>query len=97
MSDSNLVKATSHGIVPVEYGNNPVGLFPVVLLYEGKPYQLVKEKQVTENNPCRLCALFSKCSSNGFLSCLCSPDDRDGSWFFKEDWDIVDRYILDFL
>jgi len=97
MSNSNLVKAASNGIVPVENGNNPVGLFPVVLLYEGIPYRLVKQKLMIENNPCRLCDLANKCTVNADLSSLCLTKGRDRSWFFIEDWDIVDKCILDFL
>lgn len=95
MSNSNLVKANTHGIVPVEYGNNPVGLFPVVILYEGIPYQLVKQKLMIENNPCNLCDLRSVCGVTANLSALCWTKGRDQSWFFIEDWDIVDRPILD--
>lgn len=97
MSNSNLFKASDHGLVPVDFGANHIAVYPVIVIYEGRPYQLVREKKVTENNPCRLCDLLSKCTVNGFLSSLCQTDDRNSAWFFMEDWEIANKTIMDFL
>lgn len=68
--------------------------WPTIVIIEGVPYVLKKEIEPTENDPCKLCALKEKCGGLFFLE-LCASDNRDDSWFFVEDWDIVESVLSD--
>lgn len=74
--------------------------WPTVIIVEGKPYVLTKQQTVTENDPCALCDLRSKCYADDFpvrFFPLCMSDDRDDGWFFVEDWSVYDTPVKEFL
>lgn len=71
-----------------------------VLVWNGVPYSLVREEEVTVNCPCQICDLRDKCNDDGtpfkFIN-LCLTANHDDRWFFKTDWDITNNRILDYL
>lgn len=74
--------------------------WPIVIVIEGRPYQLVKLERKGVNDPCSMCDLRQRCepSSQHFnLITLCKSDDRDYGWFFEEDWTIVSKQIIEFV
>lgn len=70
-----------------------------VLVLDGVPYSLVREEKITVYCPCHICDLRDNCNDGGkpfkFVD-LCIPIDEDDRWFFKTDWDITDKRILDY-
>ena len=72
-------------------------MVPVTYIFlGGKPYRLLKVDISMHACPCAVCALASECSDCRFMP-LCRPDGYDDSWAFIEDWNIVDKKILDLL
>lgn len=71
-----------------------------VLVWNGVPYSLVREEELTENCPCRICDLRDKCNGGTtpfkFID-LCMPSNKDDRWFFMTDWVAADNRILDYL
>ena len=71
-----------------------------VIVLNGKPYGLFREKYPTDNNVCAKCDLSHVClSGNGALNLidLCKGEDHPGAWFFIEDWQHLNERILDFV
>lgn len=71
-----------------------------VLVLNGKPYRLVRERFCTCFYPCRMCDLKQLCESgNGAknLLPLCTIGNRSGAWFFKENYDCVNHHILEYV
>lgn len=71
-----------------------------VLIINGKPYGLFREKYPTHNNVCALCELSHVCiSGNEVLKLidLCMVEDDSGAWFFLEDWQHLNNRIFDFV
>lgn len=71
-----------------------------VLVIDGVPYSLVKEEPTEHNNLCVHCDLADICCKRYCCSTLfklCSPPSMGEDWFFKVDWDIADKQILDYL
>lgn len=71
-----------------------------VLVIDGVPYSLVKEDPIEHNDVCALCDLndvYCKRYCGWSLFKLCSPPSLGEGWFFKVDWDIADKQILDYL
>lgn len=66
------------------------------ILYEGKPYRLWQVSPFVTANPCNVCDLASVCQDCQFIS-LCRPDGYDTSWCFIEDWNFVDKQVIDLL
>lgn len=68
-----------------------------VLVAEGVPYSLVREIEPKTNDVCSICDLNELChcvaGKLGFLG-LCQFDDDDQSWFFVQDWDILDKPLV---
>lgn len=74
--------------------------WPTVIVMNGKPYQLMKLERKGLNNPCTICDLRWECNEpNDHLDLLslCMSDNRDGGWYFEEDWSIYDKQIADFV
>lgn len=71
-----------------------------VFVWDGVPYSLVREEEVTENCPCRICDLSDKCNGGTtpfkFID-LCMPASKDDRWFFRIDWYIANNRIIDYL
>lgn len=68
-----------------------------VLVIEGKPYSLVRELNPTSNAVCGKCELAEKCrgpKGRMDLDYMCWPDGLDSSWYFIEDWDIIQTPIV---
>lgn len=71
-----------------------------VLVLNGKPYGLFREKCPSHNDVCSLCELSHVCQSgNGALNLidLCKGEDHPGAWYFIEDWQHLSERILDFV
>lgn len=68
-----------------------------VLVIEGHPYSLVREIEPKTNDVCGICDLNELCQcvagKLGFLG-MCQFDDDDQSWFFVEDWDIIETPLV---
>lgn len=55
------------------------------LVLNGEVFVLAREKKVSDNCSCNLCALGDKCTDYESilrLSTLCMPNKEDGRWFF---------------
>lgn len=71
-----------------------------VLVINGKPYGLFREKYPTTNDVCSKCELLRVCrAGNGDLNLieLCKGEDHPGAWFFLEDWQHLTERIVDFV
>lgn len=71
-----------------------------VLVVNGKPYGLYREKYPTTNDVCALCELSHFCKTEiGVLKLidLCLGDDHPGAWYFIEDWQHLNLRIFDFV
>lgn len=71
-----------------------------VLVMNGKPYGLFREKYPTHNNVCALCELSHVCMSGNEglkLIDLCMGEDHPGAWYFIEDWQHLNKRIFDFV
>lgn len=71
-----------------------------VLVINGKPYGLFREKNPAHNDVCALCELSHVCrAGNGALNLiyLCKGEDHPGAWYFLEDWQHLNERILDFV
>lgn len=70
-----------------------------LLIHEGVPYSLKHLNIKDGNNPCGKCDLFDSCYDDfgvpNFRK-LCEPDGLDSSWYFEEDWDLLDKRVSDF-
>ena len=76
------------------------GHWPTVILMNGRPYELKQLERLKVYNPCNVCDLRHFCNSvmgENDLIGLCESDGRDESWYFKENWEIYDKEIADFL
>lgn len=93
MSNSKSDSTTGKKMLCKACGESPRRFFPVVLIFEGVIYRLVKQLDLTENNPCRFCDLKELCTVNGHLTDLCTSDNRDDAWYFVEDWLIADTLL----
>ena len=74
--------------------------WPVVIVINGRPYQIMKLERKGVNDPCSMCDLRQQCepSDQYFnLMMLCKSDDRDDGWYFEEDWTIVSKQIIEFV
>lgn len=74
--------------------------FTTVLVIEGKPYSLVRELNPKNNYVCQRCDLRFLCKEfdrEGQLHKLCTPEGSGETWFFIEDWEIIDRQIRDYI
>ena len=70
-----------------------------VLVINGKPYSLVASEVHTKFCPCDMCDLSRYCEGNGNtlpLYPLCSPIRTKTAFFFKEDWDVVNKQISEY-
>lgn len=97
MSNSKSETTTKKKELCKAYRESPKRFFPVVLIFEGVIYRLVKQLDLTENNPCRFCDLRELCTVNGYLSELCTSDNRDDAWHFVEDWLLADTQLNSFV
>ena len=73
---------------------------PTILIMNGRPYQLKKLNRQGINSPCELCDLRTVCNNyEGYTNFykLCTSDDRNGAWYFEEDWTIFDKPLCDFI
>lgn len=71
-----------------------------VLVLNGRPYRLVRERFCTCNDPCSMCDLREICKSgNGALNLLplCTIGNKSGAWFFRENYDCVNHHILQYV
>ena len=71
-----------------------------LVIHEGVPYSL-KHLEIKDGNyPCEKCDLYDTCIDDGEVHSLwklCSPDGLDSSWYFEEDWDILNKRVVDFI
>ena len=71
-----------------------------LLIIHGKPYSLVKEKEITTPYPCTLCDLSDICmtgNQGSHLIGLCTDTNKDDGWFFEENWDVYPKPVSDFI
>lgn len=71
-----------------------------VLVINGKPYGLFREKYPTDNIVCPKCELSHICLrklGTPKLIDLCRGDDGSEGWYFLEDWQHLTERILDFV
>lgn len=71
-----------------------------VLVWNGTPYSLVREEKITVNDPCQICDLADDCRGVNIpfkLIDLCYPQSDEDCWFFKVDWEIANKPIIDYL
>lgn len=71
-----------------------------VIVINGKPFGLYREKHPTHNDVCAMCDLVDYCRrGNGALNLiyLCQGEDNSGAWFFMEDWQHLNHRIFDFV
>lgn len=71
-----------------------------VLVLNGVPFSLVREDPLVHYDVCDVCDLVDVCYKGleGLnLINLCMPINRDGRWFFKTDWDILNKKILGYV
>lgn len=70
-----------------------------VLVWNGVPYSLVREEEVTVNCPCQICDLRNSCNGGSttfkFID-LCMTLDNDDRWFFKTDTEIANKRVIDY-
>ena len=66
------------------------------ILLDGRPYSLWHVRADFNACPCKVCDLADICT-NDSLRCLCQPDGFDDSWCFREDWNIVDKDVIQLL
>lgn len=74
--------------------------FTTALVINGKPYSLVRELNPISNAVCGKCDLREMClgeKGRMDLAALCWPDGESETWFFIEDWQIIDRQIRDYI
>ena len=74
--------------------------WPSLIIVNGRPYLLKKLTRLTVNDPCCMCDLRDQCNRShhaGNLSELCCSDNRGESWYYEEDWTIVDKQIVEFV
>ena len=67
-----------------------------MLVINGVPFSLVKDKTCVPCIVCDKCALAEIClgeNNETKLIDLCMIGDRSGAWYFVEDWDITDKQI----
>lgn len=71
-----------------------------LIIHEGVPYSLKRLEHEMAYDPCQKCDLRGVCY-NGKVTLsllpLCQPDGYDAGWFFEENWDIVDKRVVDFI
>lgn len=70
-----------------------------IIVFNGRPYRLVREIVISHPSPCFLCDLSDVCmggSESPKLLDLCSPDNLGEGWFFLEDYTLYNRKISDF-
>lgn len=71
-----------------------------VIVINGKPYGLYREKYPTHNLVCSKCELSHICLRKlgaPKLIDLCRSNDGSEGWFFLEDWQHLEERILDFI
>ena len=71
-----------------------------VIVIDGKPYGLYREKYPSHNDVCALCELAHIClpkSGDLNLRDLCQGGDDSDAWYFIEDWQHLTERILDFV
>lgn len=73
---------------------------PVTLIVrDGVPYSLVRHKPIDYCSPCTVCDLSDLCCGQDdsmAIRKLCTPDGLDESFFFEEDWDAVNKQVIDY-
>lgn len=70
-----------------------------IIVFNGRPYRLVREIVISRNFPCHLCDLSDVCeggTGNSWLIELCSPKGLGNGWFFIEDYSLFNHMISDF-
>ena len=71
-----------------------------VIVLNGRPYGLYREKYPAHNNVCFLCELQHIClrkEGPPELRELCRGSDDSDAWFFLEDYQHLELLILDFV
>ena len=71
-----------------------------VLVIDGKPYGLFREKYPTHNLVCSKCELSHIClqkAGTPKLIDLCRVADKSDAWYFMEDWQHLNERIFDFV
>lgn len=72
----------------------------MVLVIDGVPYSLVKDKTCAPCIVCSKCDLAEICCSedtNQKLIDLCMANGRSSAWYFVTDWDILTKKIADYI
>lgn len=71
-----------------------------VLVINGVPYSLVRDLEKADNKVCEKCDLSEDCCFGDDFSLyrkLCSIAPLKEDWYFKIDWDIINKRICDYL
>lgn len=71
-----------------------------VLVIDGVPHSLVRDKGCPQGIVCHKCSLRELCGydeDKQLLISLCMSDDRSPAWYFEIDWDILDNKIRDYI
>lgn len=71
-----------------------------LLVVDGEPYELVKEEEVQTNDVCQLCDLQDRCMEDVGsvrLIALCVPLTGEQCYFFRRNWEIVNKQIIDYI
>lgn len=71
-----------------------------LVVVDGEPYELVREEEITTNNVCPLCDLQDRCMEDVGsvrLIGLCVPVTGEQCYFFKRNWEIVNKQIIDYI
>ena len=72
----------------------------MVLVIDGVPYSLVKDKTCAPCIVCSKCDLSDICCNDveyQKLLDLCMANGRSSAWYFKTDWDILTKKIADYI
>lgn len=71
-----------------------------ILVINGVPFSLVREIEIKHNNVCQICDLSYICDVDNDryrLIDLCFQKDTQAEWFFKIDWEVINKHIRDYI
>jgi hypothetical protein len=71
-----------------------------ILVLNGTPYGLYRQKVIKKYCPCDLCDLRYICETTknrADFAPICWPEDEDQKSFFKEDWSLAKKKVREFV
>lgn len=86
---------------PIGWKTNPnyIRVPNTILVLNGTPYGLFRQKDVKVYCPCDLCDLRYICETTegrADFAPLCWPEEEDQKSFFQEDWQLVNKKVRSF-